>query len=130
MQKSINYKLKCNGECEREFKRGARGVLLREAEGSGFALAGHSHHGHPACHHPRRDPGAYTCPLPNVSVVCRGSAAKNAPSPPLATLSTDPLKALYTTPDPRAGLSERDPPSHLSGKSWPAQPYTRVHFSA
>jgi hypothetical protein len=54
----------------------------------------------------------------------RGGAATNAPSPPPATLSNDPLKALYTAPVPRAGLSERAPPSHLSGKSWPAQPYT------
>ena len=56
----------------------------------------------------------------------RGAAATNAPSPPPATLSNDPLEAPQTAPGPRAGLSERAPPSHLSGNSWPAQPYMRL----
>ena len=37
----------------------------------------------------------------------RGAAATNAPSPPPATLSHDPLEAPYTAPVPRAGFSER-----------------------
>jgi hypothetical protein len=71
----------------------------------------------------------YNCSTNSRELAHRGVVAMNAPSPMPLTRSHEPCGAPYTASIPRAGISERAPPSHLGQLSpieYYAGPYLAV----